>query len=707
METQKMENKKSLPEYADMYEISGQDPITEHSFERYQKDKEKAEAGIKYLRENSVSSYQKKIENAIPEESALLTEQGLKSDNEEMRKMCAFHIQFTRKKYQAELIEKGLGSKYPDTRKDCAMMIKSAPQENQTGLQEKIDLLLHSDFENNLRLIQYATEKKRAEFIKLGLKNKSEKIQKESVEMIRFAAPEHERSSLIEIGLTSQNQEIQEESANAIEYVPNYEMATLIRRCLSIGGKTGMIGAGKIYLVPRKEIYGLIDLGLSKSDARIQNQSAQYVSYVPEEERDPLLKKITKLTEAGLENGTAENYEQYALMILQASSDKREILREKVSSFIAKGFESEKEDRKKYAEMIWYASNDKKASLIEAGLKNNDKEVQEKCASIIGEAPKGKRVPLIVLGLQSKNPKVQKESAQAIEYADATEKAALIKLALSVGTPEVQKICAPKIAYVPMESRNAIKEHMASLLERSFADGNEKNQKEYVWMIKYLPKEKKSALIERGLISHNPEIQKAYALMIEHIPEQDKEPLFEIAKEKMGNLFIEPPLYKTGETSKEAFSRNNFEKTGSKLTLVGGELKDKTVLRQIDIDPFLAWQRLYEDYALWKNAGFEYVPIEPIQSFKVDKDETVDVYSGVLDLSLAQWEEMGGNFSQELESDRKRILRVLRENRIIHGHTHDNNFCLRFFRDESGKADFTRKPRIYLIDFDQAFIGKI
>ena len=32
----------------------------------------------------------------------------------------------------------------------------------------------------------------------------------------------------------------------------------------------------------------------------------------------------------------------------------------------------------------------------------------------------------------------------------------------------------------------------------------------------------------------------------------------------------------------------------------------------------------------------------------------------------------------------------------------DANFCLRFFRDENGKVDFDKIPRLYLIDFDQA-----
>ncbi len=37
-----------------------------------------------------------------------------------------------------------------------------------------------------------------------------------------------------------------------------------------------------------------------------------------------------------------------------------------------------------------------------------------------------------------------------------------------------------------------------------------------------------------------------------------------------------------------------------------------------------------------------------------------------------------------------------------HGHMHDGNFCLRFYRNEKGEPDFTRLPRLYLIDFDLA-----
>jgi len=149
--------------------------------------------------------------------------------------------------------------------------------------------------------------------------------------------------------------------------------------------------------------------------------------------------------------------------------------------------------------------------------------------------------------------------------------------------------------------------------------------------------------------------------------------------------------------------REEFRKTGSTTTLVGGPLKDRLIIRHIKPGAFIAWQKAYEDYEMWRKAGFDYVPIEPIQSYRLNKEGEVDVFSGVLDLSLDQWLEIsGGIFEKELSELRDRIISALENEGIKHGHTHDNNFVLRFFRDEDGNPDFNRIPRLYAIDFDQA-----
>jgi len=118
-------------------------------------------------------------------------------------------------------------------------------------------------------------------------------------------------------------------------------------------------------------------------------------------------------------------------------------------------------------------------------------------------------------------------------------------------------------------------------------------------------------------------------------------------------------LYAKNDVSDSSFSRVQFEKTGSELKLLGGSLKGKVVVRSMTEDAFRSWQMIYEDHGLWTIGGFDYVPIEPILSFKQNKDGLVDVSSGVLDLSLRAWNKMSGPFANELNIDKGNILGVL------------------------------------------------
>ncbi|MEK7625711.1 MAG: hypothetical protein AAB467_05215, partial [Patescibacteria group bacterium] len=207
--------------------------------------------------------------------------------------------------------------------------------------------------------------------------------------------------------------------------------------------------------------------------------------------------------------------------------------------------------------------------------------------------------------------------------------------------------------------------------------------------------------IQTGLESDDLAVQRAYVTAIWCAPDAYQEKLLELARKKLGNKLVDPPLY-DNKISNSSFQREKFNKTGSETTILGGQLKDKTIIRHLKPDAFLAWQKLYEDYPMWQNEGFDYVPIEPIQSYHLNKKGLVDVYSGVLDLSLDAWKKMGGKFSAALKDDVHKIRTIVHRERIEHGHMHSANFCLRFFRDADGNVDFDRKPRIYLIDFDMA-----
>jgi hypothetical protein len=199
-------------------------------------------------------------------------------------------------------------------------------------------------------------------------------------------------------------------------------------------------------------------------------------------------------------------------------------------------------------------------------------------------------------------------------------------------------------------------------------------------------------------------VRQRYAWLIPFTPPQDKRRLFTLAKKRLGDALVEPPLYQptTFAGDESLFPREPFAKTGSETMLVGGELKGKIIVRRLNSEAFLVWQQLFENHALWKEAGFDYVPIEPIVSYRLGKDGLVDVSTGVLDLNLDLWLKMGGNFQKELNAKYDQILSVLDHRWIHHGHPHRENVVLRFFRDRKGHVDFTREPRCYLIDFDLA-----
>ncbi|KKR67602.1 MAG: hypothetical protein UU08_C0013G0002 [Candidatus Uhrbacteria bacterium GW2011_GWE2_40_58] len=138
----------------------------------------------------------------------------------------------------------------------------------------------------------------------------------------------------------------------------------------------------------------------------------------------------------------------------------------------------------------------------------------------------------------------------------------------------------------------------------------------------------------------------------------------------------------------QGFFRKQFEKTGSGTTLLGGELKERVIVRSIEPQTLMSWKAAFENREFWKAKGFEIVPVEPIVGIKPSKKgiKEVHVFTRVIPgPSVAKWEVDG-----------------LAELKIEHGHLHDNNFVLYFHRTPDGKADLSKPPMVYVIDFDQA-----
>jgi hypothetical protein len=186
----------------------------------------------------------------------------------------------------------------------------------------------------------------------------------------------------------------------------------------------------------------------------------------------------------------------------------------------------------------------------------------------------------------------------------------------------------------------------------------------------------------------------------------DDEVLQQQVKEITRNHFKEYDVTSTGALYNNSKDSRGFggrlNKTGSEIILIdtapgfeGKSFKGKIITREIQIGPFLAWKKAYENHEAWKEAGYDYVPIEPILYFSVNKDMTVRVYTGVLDKDVD---------SLGLEQDKK-LKETLEKIGVHHGHLHDKNVCTLFPRDAAGKIiiDGTM-PRQYIIDFDIAHL---
>ena len=250
---------------------------------------------------------------------------------------------------------------------------------------------------------------------------------------------------------------------------------------------------------------------------------------------------------------------------------------------------------------------------------------------------------------------------------------------------------------------NAPERERVKLVEEEFNSSSLGLQKEAVGNIWWMPVGERTQLMQRALSSPDATLRRMAMSEITFLPIEGKEILFQFMIERgLANELVEPPLYDKANVKKEGFERRAFTKTGSGTTLIGGDLRGKTIIRHMQPRAFLTWQDTYENYGLWSQEGFDYVPVEPIQSYKLNKNGLVDVHSGVLDLSIKQWLDRTHRFESELYNQQKKIIDVLKKKGIKHGHTHDNNFCLRFFRDENGNVDLNRVPRVYLIDFDEA-----
>lgn len=330
-------------------------------------------------------------------------------------------------------------------------------------------------------------------------------------------------------------------------------------------------------------------------------------------------------------------------------------------------------------------------------LQDNDIEIQRMAASLINNAPENQQRSLgemvhkkIIEGLNNPNIEIQRIAVNMIQFTPEDTRGDLKEFVLkrildAFNSDDVgkQKIMAKKIDNAPVESQDNLREIIYQKIIEALNQEDIRIQRLAATMVQYAPQNKQKEL--RGIVKIKYESAK---------------------QQKKFNQIVEPPLYTRVENSNPSiFSCEKLSKTGTETTLLlGNQFKDNLIIRHFEEPCFLAWQKAYESYAYWKNAGFDYIPIEPIYSFRYDEHtQLVNVVAGVLDLNLDEWYQFSGDtFKEHLDEQKEKIISTLKESGITHGHANNANFCLRFCRNKDGSVDLDRIPKIYLIDFDKA-----
>jgi uncharacterized protein YbcV (DUF1398 family) len=495
--------------------------------------------------------------------------------------------------------------------------------------------------------------------------------------------PEENRAKLLERALAHADCRVAREGARMIRHVTEKERPILYNLAkkraeeflANPDGNVAIEGTRIIQGIPPHKCSKLIERALDHPDSRIADIVTGMISRESEQDRNRLYNLAKKKAED-----------------LLANSD---------GSIAING-----------VKMIDSLPEQEQAKLIEIALAHPDGSVASEGAKMITQVPEQERAPLFDLEkkraeelLASPDGSIAINGVKMIDFLPEMEWTKLIEIALAHPDGNVAVEGAGLLEGAPAKDIDRLYNLAKKRAQKLLANLDGSIAINGVKMIESFPQLEQEGLIEIALVHPDRNVAIMGAEMIKNVPWLERAKLSNlILKRSDIKEIIDSPLYeKSPELNTESFARKNFEKTGSETILIGGSLKEKIIIRKISPVSFLAWQKAYESYEQWKSAGFDYVPIEPIQSFRFEKSGMVSVASGVLDLSLKQWiRRSGGVFKQELENKKYRIISTLKTLKIRHGHNHDENFILRFFRHADGEPDVSKCPRLYLIDFDQS-----
>ncbi|PID30921.1 hypothetical protein CR973_00650 [Candidatus Saccharibacteria bacterium] len=261
-----------------------------------------------------------------------------------------------------------------------------------------------------------------------------------------------------------------------------------------------------------------------------------------------------------------------------------------------------------------------------------------------------------------------------IAYAEAGDRGELRALAerriISVAEKELSEDIVELLPYVNEDARAKF---IARILQSGLDIGARRTAASYI------------CDIEEKAIK-----EKLYEIHREHPtvkPEKDltKNPLYDIAKEK-----------------------GVVEITKDGLKICASPREQETSIRRTPLRSAAVWRWAYGSWPAWREAGFNYVPIEPFLGVMPinNPDTTAEPEVAVattnlrgLPYSYASY--YFREFASELNAMKETIFDTLSTLGVNPFNLHDGTFVVVPFVKEGGEVDYSRCPRIYATCFDR------
>lgn len=563
---------------------------------------------------------------------------------------------------------------------------------------------------------QYLEEKEKniPDFIRRGLEHDSFRIRRQLIWMIKNIPEENkwEILELIKTGLEDSDSDVSNKARSMVQYLPEED---------------------------KKHIPIFIRKDFEKDQFWwIKIEALDMIKYVPEEQKEEIL----DLLKIGLENGDSD-------------------IRVKARDMIKHFAERDKKD-------IFHFFLKDIAELIEEGLKDHDIEVRKKARDMTEHISKKDKHELekILLQLIKKEIEfpdhygVEENATEMIQYVFEEGEVVVEKQLIDLINKNISdsnlgelKIYVHMMQYISVKEQLILKERITDLVTKKIDDPNVTVRNNAIAMINYVSEEKvielrkqvpelinkwlqhedflnrynaigvlefmikqettelrkrRPKLFIQGLLDPDSDINWVIKNMFENLSEPDKQFLYGHFKKELKFLDLSMSKWSHALYNYKD-SKSNSKESNTWWIILTDKYVWKAYQRIILNRAFVCWKEAWEAHTFWNEEWFDYVPIEPIISFKFEWEPSnwkTKVVSKLLHFSVDELQKWNSyeyrRWYSWIEEEKEKILSWLKRLGISHWDIHDGNFCVQFFYTQDWRIDIEKCPRVYLIDWDRA-----